>query len=83
MHLNRKLSLNYLQLSASGVKSFRDDGHRRRKSRKHGNDREINDIDSMSGEPLSKNNIGRIRRSLVRAKSLVPLTMLFKYTYRG
>ncbi|KAG8654021.1 hypothetical protein MANES_05G093300v8 [Manihot esculenta] len=64
-NMNRKLSLNYLQLSASGVKSFRDDGHRRRKSRKHGNDREINDIDSTSGEPLSKNNIGRIRRSLV------------------
>ncbi|KAF2325389.1 hypothetical protein GH714_027363 [Hevea brasiliensis] len=64
-NMNRKLSLNYLQLSASGVKSFKDDGPRRRNSRKHGNDREMNNIGNMSGEPLSKNNIGRIRRSLV------------------
>ncbi|KAK8643558.1 hypothetical protein V6N13_012847 [Hibiscus sabdariffa] len=29
-HMNRKLSLNYLQLSASGDNSYRDDGSRRR-----------------------------------------------------
>ncbi|KAJ6981152.1 DExH-box ATP-dependent RNA helicase DExH15 chloroplastic [Populus alba x Populus x berolinensis] len=33
-HMNRKLSLNYLQLSASRVKSYKDDGSRRRNSRK-------------------------------------------------
>ncbi|EEF42252.1 helicase, putative [Ricinus communis] len=64
-HMNRKLSLNYLQLSASGVKSYKDDGPRRRNSRKRGSNMGINSIASMSGEPLSKNDIGRIRRSLV------------------
>ncbi|XP_050237106.1 DExH-box ATP-dependent RNA helicase DExH15 chloroplastic [Mercurialis annua] len=64
-HMNRKLSLNYLQLSASGAKSYKDDGPRRRNLKKRGSNMRFNSIASMSEEPLSKNDIGRIRRSLV------------------
>ncbi|KDP21275.1 hypothetical protein JCGZ_21746 [Jatropha curcas] len=64
-HMNRKLSLNYLHLSASKVKSYKDDGPRRRNSRKRGSNMGITSIANMSEEPLSKNDIGRIRRSMV------------------
>lgn len=64
-HMNRKLSLNYLQLSASRVKSYKDDGSRRRNSRKRGSNMGFDSIGNMSEEPLSKNDISRIRRSQV------------------
>jgi hypothetical protein len=64
LNWNRKLSLNYLQLYASGVKSSKDGGSRRRNSKKHGSDMSYDSIDSMS-EPLSKNDINTIRRSQV------------------
>ncbi|KAJ6771272.1 ATP-DEPENDENT RNA AND DNA HELICASE [Salix koriyanagi] len=58
-HINRKLSLNYLQLSASRVKSYKDGGSRRRNSRKHGSNTSFDNIGNMSEEPLSKNDISR------------------------
>ncbi|KAJ6719543.1 ATP-DEPENDENT RNA AND DNA HELICASE [Salix purpurea] len=64
-HINRKLSLNYLQLSASRVKSYKDGGSRRRNSRKHGSNTSFDNIGNMSEEPLSKNDISKIRRSQV------------------
>ncbi|WCJ21739.1 DExH-box ATP-dependent RNA helicase DExH15 chloroplastic [Euphorbia peplus] len=62
--MNRKLSLNYLQLS-SGVKPYKDNGPRRRNSQQRWSDMRINSSARMSGEPLSKNDISKIRRSLV------------------
>jgi hypothetical protein len=67
LNWNRKLSLNYLQLYASGVKSYKDGGSRRRNSKKHGSDMSYDNIDSMSDAPLSKNDINTIRRSQVWA----------------
>ncbi|XP_039055114.1 DExH-box ATP-dependent RNA helicase DExH15 chloroplastic-like isoform X2 [Hibiscus syriacus] len=74
-HMNRKLSLNYLQLSASGVNSYRDDGSRRRNyrddgsrrrnSRRRGKNGTVDSIDGMSEQPLSKNDKNMIRRSQV------------------
>ncbi|PPR84658.1 hypothetical protein GOBAR_AA36054 [Gossypium barbadense] len=74
-HMNRKLSLNYLQLSASGVNSYRDDGSRRRNyrddgsrrrnSRRHGRNGSFDSIVGMSEQPLSKNDKNMIRRSQV------------------
>ncbi|GMI90140.1 INCREASED SIZE EXCLUSION LIMIT 2, PIGMENT DEFECTIVE 317, EMBRYO DEFECTIVE 25 [Hibiscus trionum] len=75
-HMNRKLSLNYLQLSASGDNSYRDDGSRRRKyrddgsrrrnSRRRGRNGAVDSIVSMSEQqPLSKNDKNTIRRSQV------------------
>lgn len=61
---NRKLSLNYLQLNASGIRSSRDDG-RRRKSRRRADEMAYDDTDSTYGQPLSKNDINAIRRSQV------------------
>lgn len=61
---NRKLSLNSLQLHASGIKSYKDDG-RRRKSRKRVNGTSYDDVADMSGQSLSKNDINMIRRSQV------------------
>ncbi|GAV72654.1 DEAD domain-containing protein/Helicase_C domain-containing protein/DSHCT domain-containing protein [Cephalotus follicularis] len=64
--MNRKLSLNYLQLSASGVKSYRDNASRRRISRRRDNDIRYNNTVSVSEQPhLSKNDINAIRRSQV------------------
>ncbi|XP_077237907.1 DEAD/DEAH box helicase [Tasmannia lanceolata] len=64
--MNRKLSLNYLQLSASGVKSYKEDGSRRRNFRKGENGQDYDSISSTSGySPLSKNDINTIRRSQV------------------
>ncbi|KAF7809234.1 DExH-box ATP-dependent RNA helicase DExH15 chloroplastic [Senna tora] len=63
--MNRKLSLNYLQLQASGVKSYKDDWGRRRNSRKRGTQTSHDDdgSNSMSEQrSLSKNDINAIRR---------------------
>ncbi|ESQ28215.1 hypothetical protein EUTSA_v10018027mg [Eutrema salsugineum] len=65
-HVNRKLSLNYLQLSASEAR-YRDDdeGRRGRRSRKRGGDTSYNSLMNISDYPLSKNEINKIRRSQV------------------
>ncbi|KAM6563046.1 hypothetical protein CsatB_023044 [Cannabis sativa] len=63
--MNRKCSLNYLQLNSSGIRSSRD-ASKRRNSRKHTS--EFFDYDgtrSNNGQPLSKNDINTIRRSQV------------------
>ena len=64
--LNRKLSLNYLQLQTSRLKSYKDDYTTRRKSRKRGFITSYDSDDSMSEQrSLSKNDINAIRRSQV------------------
>ncbi|XP_059655972.1 DExH-box ATP-dependent RNA helicase DExH15 chloroplastic [Cornus florida] len=64
--MNRKLSLNYLQLHSSGVKSYKDEGSRRRNSRKRESDMINNNIANIAGQSyLSKNDISNIRRSQV------------------
>ncbi|CAI0379583.1 unnamed protein product [Linum tenue] len=91
--MNRKLSLNYLQLSAPGSRSYKDDEWpRRRNPRKR---RGRNDYDSNLMNPeesLSKNDISRIRRSLVplvvdtlgqlRARDMLP-AIWFIFNRRG
>ncbi|KAG9456738.1 hypothetical protein H6P81_001246 [Aristolochia fimbriata] len=62
--MNRKLSLSYLQRSISGTKSYKEDGFRRRNSRKSENERSYNHNTSMQ-PVLSKNDIYAIRRSQV------------------
>ncbi|KAG7659046.1 unnamed protein product [Arabidopsis thaliana] len=64
INVNRKLSLNYLQLSASEAR-FRDDddGYRKRRSKKRGGDTSYNNL--IADYPLSKNEINKIRRSQV------------------
>ncbi|CAN8235851.1 unnamed protein product [Cochlearia groenlandica] len=65
--VNRKLSLNYLQLSASEAR-YRDDddGRRGRRSRKRGSDTSYNSLmNNISDYSLSKNEINKIRRSQV------------------
>ncbi|KAE8732111.1 DEAD-box ATP-dependent RNA helicase ISE2 [Hibiscus syriacus] len=73
-HMNRKLSLDYLQLSASGVNSYRDDGSRRnyrddgsrrRNSQRRGRNGTVDSTDGVSEQPLSKNDKNMIRRSQV------------------
>ncbi|XP_031256230.1 DExH-box ATP-dependent RNA helicase DExH15 chloroplastic-like isoform X1 [Pistacia vera] len=91
-HMNRKLSLNYLQLLASEGKSYRDDGSRRRNSRKRRGDMSVNN-NSASGQPkLSKNDMNTIRRSQVpqvidtlwhlRARDMLP-AIWFIFNRRG
>ncbi|KAL1213697.1 DExH-box ATP-dependent RNA helicase DExH15 [Cardamine amara subsp. amara] len=65
-NVNRKLSLNYLQLSASEAR-FRDDddAYRKRRSRKRGSDTSYNSLVNVTDYPLSKNEINKIRRSQV------------------
>ncbi|XP_028754322.1 DExH-box ATP-dependent RNA helicase DExH15 chloroplastic-like [Neltuma alba] len=64
--MNRKLSLNYLQLQTSRFKSYKDDWTTRRKSRKRGTHTSYDSDDSMSEQrSLSKNDINAIRRSQV------------------
>lgn len=73
---SRKLSLNYLQLHASGAKLYRDDGSRRRNPKRHGNEISYDNISSMSRQAtLSKNDMNSIRRSNVLGEpaSLSPL----------
>ncbi|XP_058112110.1 DExH-box ATP-dependent RNA helicase DExH15 chloroplastic [Magnolia sinica] len=64
--MNRKLSISYLQLSASGVNSYKEDRSRRKNIRKGESDWSYNRADSMSGlAALSKNDMNAIRRSQV------------------
>ncbi|CAK9308574.1 unnamed protein product [Citrullus colocynthis] len=64
--MNRKLSLNYLQLHASGAKLYKDDGSRGRNPKRRGNEIAYDNISSMSRQAtLSKNDINSIRRSNV------------------
>ncbi|GAB4839894.1 DExH-box ATP-dependent RNA helicase DExH15 chloroplastic [Ancistrocladus abbreviatus] len=64
--MNRKLSLNYLQLYASGGKYYMDEGSRRRGSRRREFDVIYDEYGSMSGQSsLSKNDINMLRRSQV------------------
>ncbi|KAK8579455.1 hypothetical protein V6N13_142666 [Hibiscus sabdariffa] len=91
-HMNRKLSLNYLQLSASGINSYRDDGSRRRNSRRRGRNGTVDSIVGMSGQPLSKNDKNMVRRSQVpqivdtlwhlKAKDMLP-AIWFIFNRRG
>ncbi|KAK6160113.1 hypothetical protein DH2020_003494 [Rehmannia glutinosa] len=53
--MNRKLSLNQLQLDSSGANVYKDEGSRRRKSRKH----------QFDVPTLSKNDMNSIRRTQV------------------
>lgn len=77
LNWSRKLSLNYLQLSASGVKSYKDDGSRRRNSKKRGSDMSYDSSDTTSGQPpLSKNDINNIRRSQVWSHCISSLTCI-------
>lgn len=63
--MNKKLSLNYLQLYTSGVKS-NDEGSKRRNSRKHVSGMGYNSTAIISEQaPLSKHDINTIRRSQV------------------
>ncbi|PON53749.1 DEAD-box ATP-dependent RNA helicase ISE [Trema orientale] len=63
--MNRKLSLNYLQLNASGMRSSRDDS-RRKNSRKRANEMTYDyDGTRCNGQPFSKNDISAMRRSQV------------------
>ncbi|PQQ07057.1 DExH-box ATP-dependent RNA helicase DExH15 chloroplastic [Prunus yedoensis var. nudiflora] len=65
-HMNRRLSANYLQLNASGTKSYKDDGSRRRSSRRRASEMSYDDsTGNMSRRPLSKNDINLIHRSQV------------------
>nr|BAH19480.1 AT1G70070 [Arabidopsis thaliana] len=66
INVNRKLSLNYLQLSASEAR-FRDDddGYRKRRSKKRGGNTSYNNLVNVTDYPLSKNEINKIRRSQV------------------
>lgn len=57
--LNRKLSLNYLQHESSGNNFYKDEGSKRRKSR-----RRNSDMPSMS-----KNDANNIRRSQVCSRA--------------
>ncbi|XP_057948536.1 DExH-box ATP-dependent RNA helicase DExH15 chloroplastic isoform X2 [Malania oleifera] len=64
--MNRKLSLKYLQLHASGAKSYKDDKSRRRNFKKRDYELNYSSNDSLSGQsPLSKNDVNTIRRSQV------------------
>ncbi|KAL5100417.1 hypothetical protein RYX36_004744 [Vicia faba] len=64
--MNRKLSLNYLQLQAAEAKPSKDDWCRKRNSRKRGTRTSYDNDDSMLEQrSLSKNDINAIRRSQV------------------
>ncbi|KAF1873081.1 hypothetical protein Lal_00016202 [Lupinus albus] len=64
--MNRKLSLNYLQLQAAGAKPYKDDWPRKRNSRRRGTHTSYDNDGSMFEQrSLSKNNINAIRRSQV------------------
>ncbi|KAL3036924.1 hypothetical protein AAZX31_01G036200 [Glycine max] len=65
-HMNRKLSLNYLQLQAAVAKPYKDDWSRKRNPRKRGTLSGYDSDDNMFEQrSLSKNNINAIRRSQV------------------
>ncbi|KAI4328322.1 hypothetical protein L6164_020684 [Bauhinia variegata] len=64
--MNRKLSLNYLQLQASGGRPYKNDWSKRRNSRKRGAYMSYeSDGDILEQRSLSKNDINTIRRSQV------------------
>ncbi|KAL6953706.1 DExH-box ATP-dependent RNA helicase DExH15 chloroplastic, partial [Sarracenia purpurea var. burkii] len=63
--MNRKLSLNHLQLYSSGIRSEKDEGSRRRFSKNRETNTSYNANASMNGRSLSKNDINTIRRSQV------------------
>lgn len=66
--MNRKLSVSYLRLYASGEKSYKDEGSRRRNSRRRKDESDLvyEEYGSSSRQSsLSKNDINMIRRSLV------------------
>lgn len=81
-NMNRKLSLNYLQYDESGGELFREEGSKRKKSRRREND----------VRPLSKNDINNIRRSQVpqiidtlwylKAKDMLP-AVWFIFSRKG
>ncbi|KAL5122363.1 DExH-box ATP-dependent RNA helicase DExH15 chloroplastic [Glycine soja] len=65
-HMNRKLSLNYLQLQAAAAKPYKDDWSRKRNSQKRGTHSGYDSDDNMFEQrSLSKNNINAIRHSQV------------------
>ncbi|XP_056165626.1 DExH-box ATP-dependent RNA helicase DExH15 chloroplastic, partial [Syzygium oleosum] len=91
--MNRKLSLNYLQLYAMERNSYKEDSIKRRKSRRRGGDININNVDSITMEaPLSKNDMNAIRRSQVpqvidtlhqiKARDMLP-AIWFIFSRRG
>ncbi|KAG5522334.1 hypothetical protein RHGRI_034500 [Rhododendron griersonianum] len=63
--MNRKLSLNYLQHYSSGVTPDKDEGSRRRSSRKRESNMSYSTRTHMYGQSLSKNDMTSIRRSQV------------------
>ncbi|KAL6999974.1 DExH-box ATP-dependent RNA helicase DExH15 chloroplastic [Sarracenia purpurea var. burkii] len=63
--INRKLSLNHLQLYSSGIRPEKDEGSRRRFSKNRETNTSYNANASMNGRSLSKNDINTIRRSQV------------------
>ncbi|KAL7261024.1 hypothetical protein ACSBR1_006643 [Camellia fascicularis] len=63
--MNRKLSLNYLQLSSSGIKPDKDERPRRRFSKKRESDVSYNTNANMNEQFLSKNDRNTICRSQV------------------
>ncbi|MCL7022372.1 hypothetical protein MKW94_028701 [Papaver nudicaule] len=91
--LTWKLSLNYLQLSATGVKPYKEDGYRSRNLRRRESDRRYNNVSDISGQSaLSKNDINTIRRSQVpqvrdtlwhlRARDMLP-AVWFIFSRKG
>ncbi|XP_057494012.1 DExH-box ATP-dependent RNA helicase DExH15 chloroplastic isoform X3 [Actinidia eriantha] len=63
--MNRQLSLNYLQLYSSGIIPDKDEGSRRRFSKKRESNISSNTNANMNRRSLSKNDINTIRRSQV------------------
>ncbi|KAL8161564.1 hypothetical protein V2J09_013053 [Rumex salicifolius] len=64
--MNRNLSLNNLQIYALGGKSYRDDGLKRKNTKRHQSDEIYAEYGAMSGRSsLTKNDINMIRRSQV------------------
>lgn len=89
--INKKLSLDYVQFSSSGIKSYKDDGLRKKHSRKGESEkRYVSSISRLSA--LSKNDINAIRRSQVpqvrdtlwqlRARDMLPV-IWFIFSRKG
>nr|DAD31083.1 TPA_asm: hypothetical protein HUJ06_009934 [Nelumbo nucifera] len=89
--MNRKLSLNYLQFSTSGVEPYKDDKSRRRSSRRRESEN-YRSINMYGQSALSKNDINTIRRSQVpqirdtlwqlRARDMLP-AIWFIFSRKG
>ncbi|MQL80165.1 hypothetical protein Taro_012599 [Colocasia esculenta] len=91
--MNRKLSLDFLQLSSSGIEQHRDSRSKKRNSRKDKNELTYNSIVNISRQTtLSKNDINIIRRSQVpqvkdtlrhlQARNMLP-AVWFIFSRRG